>query len=234
MNIDKKRYYFGGRIAASMLLAGFLLSGCSFSTANKVATIDDVYDAWIGVTDLSYEMHILKSSGEVPGEDQASSFTLYTKDKTKTRMEVAMGDEQSVFISDVDGGVNILYYPTTNSYIDFGPGEEGQESTTSELDGMYEELRNGFTVDGHEALNGKDTFKIKGKSEGVDQLIWVDAELLLPVKFQTLTTLGAVSDDVELTNLSVDTLSDELFVVPADATEAGFEEFLQGLIPPIE
>lgn len=217
-----------------IILLALTLTGCSFSFKKPVSVdseIKSIADNWQKVHDISYTVHIVKQK-EQSGATIAGDFKIFVKDKTKSRIEIEQDGKQAVFVNDPAKKLSFIYFPESKLYYQtnaFADGAASQNlNLTQRLDDIYSQLGSAFKVDGKETINGQPAIILKTKSDaGAIEKIWIREEDSVPLKFQNYDVSGELIYDLEFQNISTETLSDDLFVLPADAKSSSLDDLLK-------
>jgi len=205
------------------LLAAFLLTGCVAS--NRPVTFEEITKEWSRTNNISYEILAKKGEGVAPEGSPDAYVRYFSKDKNKTRMEANIDGRQTVFITNEPDGLDVMYYPEGNYYLNVGAFGEGGASASGiakTLDLFYANLEAQYTIDGEGVVQGRPAARLVKKpevTEDVADIIFIDKKLLFPTEIIVLDDSGAVKSDVELQNVSKKLIPADYFMLPKDAVE---------------
>jgi len=218
----------------AVLVLSLFLAGCALKVPGTLTSIEDIYGQWKSYSNLSYELRVLKHDGKDIGTEDQGVVKFYTKGTNRSRIEVVTKGEPSVMIFNGEKNLNILYYPANNQYIDagFGQGSAGTLNLAQEIDDFYNEIKDKYKIVGRETLQDVSTLVLEGPgTDDNTQKVWVSSSTGLPLKLQTVDAQGSIMNDFEFANHTTSNLDDQLFEVPAGATEVSFDDFLKKLLP---
>ncbi len=189
-------------------------------------TIDSIYEQWQQLDAVSYRMQITESvDNELAGYP---SMRIHAKGKSKTRLEIE--GEGTVFIVNPERGIEALYYPARNAYVDLAFARGAIAPNQHEqIEQLYAMLRENFEITGNETINGYDAVIVEGTIDGQLQKLWISTEHALPVKMQSYDEQGSLLIGVEFVDIATQPLHDQIFELPMNAEEIPITDFLGSL-----
>lgn len=166
---------------------------CFFSLFSSAQSVDEIVNHYLDATGGKANWAKLKSVkfiGSVDiGPNMKAPFTLYLKDKTKSRFELEIQGMKMVNALDGDSGWNVVPFSGKMDPERMNPEEVKQSKKQADFTGdLYDYQAKGNTVEylGKEDMEGTDTYKLKVTRKNGDVVyMYLDATSYLSLKETT-------------------------------------------------